>query len=148
MKQASALAKGKKLEDWVANQIREKGLDPKAYRSHGSGSTNNEKGDIWTSMQCLGQNVGIECKNQKVLKIQEWWKQTLKLESLSREPVLVFKVDGEPMEATKCVIYLETFLELCARQGDRVEPEYEDPRQKYEVKNAIEALKKVLKHYE
>lgn len=115
MKAKSAIAKGKKLEDYVAGQIRDKDIDPKAYRSHGSGNTNTEKGDIWTSMMVLGQNVGIECKNHKVLAIPEWWRQTKKLESLGREPVLVFKIDMEPMEETKCVIYLDTFLEMAKR---------------------------------
>src|SRR5665811_312398 len=98
-------------------------------------------------MQVLNQNIGIECKNQKSLAIPEWWRQTKKLESLGREPVLVFKQFGESLEETKCVIYLETFLELCKNQGGFVETEYEDPRKKYEIKNLIESAKKVLKHY-
>lgn len=108
----SPKAKGALLEKYVADQIREKGLDPKAYPAHGSGNTNSEKGDIWTSMMVLGQNAGIECKNQKVIKIPEWWRQTKKLESLSREPILVFKIYGEPMGETKAVVYLDTLLEL------------------------------------
>src|SRR5690348_6860740 len=108
----SAIAKGKLLEDHVAQRIRDLGIDPKAYRSHGSGNGNTEKGDIWTSMVVLGQNVGIECKNQTNIAIPEWWRQTKKLESLGREPVLAFKLAGEPVTETKVVIYLETFLEL------------------------------------
>lgn len=108
----TSVQKGKLLEDYVADQIREKGLDPKAYRAHGSGNGNREKGDIWTSLMILGQNAGIECKNHKVLHIPEWWRQTRKLESLGREPVLVFKQFGEPMGESKVVIYLDTLLEL------------------------------------
>lgn len=67
-------------------------------------------------MMILGQNAGIECKNQEVLKIQEWWRQTKKLESLSREPVLVFKIGQEQWGETKCVIYLDTLLELVKNQ--------------------------------
>lgn len=116
MKASSAIAKGKLLEDYVAQQIRDKGIDPKAYRAHGSGNGNTEKGDIWTSMMILGQNAGIECKNQKTLSIPDWWRQTKKLEKLSREPVLVFKQFGEPLGETKCVIYLDTLLELIKHQ--------------------------------
>jgi hypothetical protein len=108
----TAVQKGKILEAYVADQIRQKGLDPKAYPSHGSGSGHSEKGDIWTSMMILGQNAGIECKNHATLHIPEWWKQTRKLESLGREPVLVFKIYGEPLGETKAVIYLDTLLEL------------------------------------
>lgn len=148
IKPKSAIAKGKILEDWVANEIRDKGLDPKAYRSHGSGNTNSEKGDIWTSMQVLGQNVGIECKNQKTLAIPKWWRQTRKLESLGREPVLVFKQQGESLDETKVVIYLETFLELCKQQDGFVEKEFVDPKRNWDIKNLIESAKKVLKHYD
>lgn len=112
MKPKSAIARGKILEDYVASQIREKGIDLKAYRSHGSGNTNNEKGDIWTSMMILGQNAGIECKNHKTLAIPDWWRQTKKLESLGREPVLVFKLPHDPLEGTLATIYLDTLLEL------------------------------------
>jgi len=108
----TSVQKGKLLEKYVADQIREKGLDPKAYPSHGSGSGHSEKGDIWTSLMILGQNAGIECKNHKVLHIKEWWAQTKKLESLSREPVLVFKQYGEPLGETKAIVYLDTLLEL------------------------------------
>jgi hypothetical protein len=60
----------------------------------------------------LDQNIGIECKNQKTLCIPDWWKQTKKLESLGREPVLVFKIFLEPLGETKALIYLDTFLEM------------------------------------
>jgi hypothetical protein len=112
----TSVQKGKILEKYVADQIRAKGIDLKAYPSHGSGNSTTEKGDIWTSMMILGQNAGIECKNQAVLKIPEWWKQTKRLESLGREPVLAFKIYGEPLEATKVVIYLDTLLGLVAGQ--------------------------------
>ena len=148
MKAKSAIAKGKVLEDYVAQQIREKGIDHKAIRAHGSGNTNTEKGDIWTSMEILGQNAGIECKNQKVIKIQDWWRQTKKLESLGREPVLVFRIDREPLEATKCVIYLDTLLELVASQGDVKTEDYQDPKARYAFQNLREALRVAIKYLE
>ncbi len=104
--------KGRLLENYVADQIALKGIDPRARAESSSGAGNREKGDIWTSMMILGQNVGIECKNQSNLSIPEWWRQTKKLESLSREPVLVFKIGYEEWGDTKCVIYLDTLLEL------------------------------------
>ncbi len=112
----TSVQKGKLLEKWVADQIREKGLDPRAYPSHGSGNGSGEKGDIWTSMMILGQNAGIECKNHKSLAIPDWWRQTRKLESLGREPVLTFKLHNEPFEGTLACIYLDTLLELIKNQ--------------------------------
>ncbi len=112
MKSSSAKAKGKLLEAYCAEQIRIKGIDPRAYPSHGSGSSPTEKGDIWTSMMILGQNAGIECKNHATLCIPDWWRQTRKLESLGREPVLVFKMTNEQWGDTKAIIYYDSLLEL------------------------------------
>jgi len=148
MKAKSAIAKGKLLEDYVSQQIREKGIDLKAVRSHGSGNTNTEKGDIWTSMQVLGQNVGIECKNQKTLALPLWWKQVQKLESLGREPVIAFKFPQDSLEEAKVVIYLDTFLELVAGHQDTKKEDYKDPRAKYALQNAREALRTALKYLE
>lgn len=116
MKAKSKIAKGKILEEYVASQIREKGLDLRANRSFGSGSGNREKADIWTSLMILGRNVGIECKNQARIDIPSWWKQTEKLSSLGYEPILCFKPARESLEESKVVIYLDTFLELIKNQ--------------------------------
>lgn len=108
----STKQKGRALENYVADQIQLKGIDLRARAEISSGAGNREKGDIWTSMMILDQNVGIECKNQSNLKIQEWWRQTKKMESLSREPLLVFHIENEPFGETKCVLYLDTVLEM------------------------------------
>lgn len=152
MKPSSAKAKGKLLEDYVADQIVSKGIDPKAHRDGASGAGNREKGDINTSMMVLGQNAGIECKNQANLAIPEWWRQTKKLESLRREPILAFKIYGEPMEETKVVIYLDTFLELVKLSNtdkiyEEITPEDSNTK-KWAIQNAITSLKKLLKEYE
>ena len=112
----TAVAKGQELEQYVADQIRAKGLDVRAKPARGSGSTNSEKADIWTSLMILGQNAGIECKNHKTIHIPEWWLQTRKLQSLGREPVLVYKLEHSPMGDTLCTIYLDTLLELVKNQ--------------------------------
>lgn len=104
--------KGQILEKYVCEQIKAKGIDSHARPSFNSGATNTEKSDIWTSMMILGQNAGIECKNQNTLKIQEWWRQTKKLETLSKEPLLVFHIKNEPLQETKVVMYLDTLLEM------------------------------------
>lgn len=108
----TSVQKGKILEKYVADQIRLKGLDDHAYPSHGSGSSPTEKGDIWTSLMILNQNAGIECKNHNTLHIPDWWTQTRKLESLGREPVLVYKINQAPLGDTLCTIYFDTLLEL------------------------------------
>jgi len=104
--------KGQILEKYICERIKAVGLDVCPRPSFNSGATNTEKSDIWTSMTMLGQNAGIEAKNQATLHIPDWWRQTKKLESLSKEPVLVFKIYGEPLGETKALIYLDTMLEL------------------------------------
>ena len=118
MKGKSAVARGKILEKYVADQIRMKGIDERAYPAHGSGNTTREKGDIWTSMMILGQNAGIECKNQKTISVPDWWRQTQKLQSLGREPVLIFKINNAPLGDTLATIYLDTLLDLVKENMD------------------------------
>ena len=149
----SSVVKGKLLEEHVATQLREKGIDLKAYRSHGSGNGNSEKADIWTSLQILGQNVGFECKNHATICFPEWWRQTKKLESLGREPVLVFKQFGESLTETKVVIYLDTFLELAKAANNNGGEVTEEPKEinwqkRRAFQNLQSALKEVLKYNE
>lgn len=152
MKASSARQKGKQLEDHIADQIVLLGIDPKARRDGGSGSGNREKGDIITSMMVLGQNAGIEAKNQKTLCIPEWWRQTKKLEKLGREPILAFKQFGEPMEETKVIVYLDTFLRLIKLAEGKTEAPAqipitsEDREFKWRVENAKRVLAELAKY--
>lgn len=145
MNPKSAIAKGKLLENYVAGRIQDMGLDSRAQRSHGSGNTNTEKSDIWTSLMILGKNAGIECKNQSKLNIPDWWRQVQKLESLGREPILVFKMNQEPLEETKCIIYLDTFLQLLT--GGQVIPEM-DVKNKWKVQKLVESAKEIIKIFD
>ncbi len=113
--------KGMVLSNYIADQIIAKGLDPRARADGGSGAGNREKADVSTSLMVLGQQIGIEAKNHTRVHIPEWWEQTKKLETLGCEPVLVFKEFGERLEETKCVIYLDTFLELLKNQKGAVD---------------------------
>lgn len=150
MSPKSRIQKGKELENYVCERIKEKGLDEKAVRSHGSGNGTREKADIWTSLMILGRNAGIECKNQKKASIKDWWEQTQKLEVLGREPVLVYKLGGESLEESKVVIYLDTFLELLKALGSPPErseaPEQQNiPKElRWRIQEAITANKRLL----
>lgn len=122
----ATIQKGKDLENYVAGQIVTKGIDARAKRSFGSGNGNTEKSDIYTTMQILGLQAGIECKHATKYSIHEWWRQTKKLESLGYEPILVVKQTHEEYGGTKVIIYLDTFLELVKNQHDLLtrEPQY------------------------
>lgn len=143
--------KGSDLENHVAQQIVAKGIDTRAQRSRGSGNGNREKSDMWTNMQILGRQAGIECKHATVTCLPEWWRQTKKLESLGYEPILVIKQTHETFDGTKVVIYLDTFLDLVkAASGQTpVEIVAEDTRERrYAIERAIASMKALLKQYE
>jgi hypothetical protein len=139
--------KGKLLENWVQDQIIVRGLDNRAKRDGASGAGNREKRDVDTSMMVLNRTAGIECKNWKLPHIKDWWIQTQKLETLGYEPILIYKLFGESLEASKAVIYTTTLLDLIANQ-----PEYYESKEigipqkdKWLVKRAIDILKQLLK---
>ncbi|MFB0519965.1 MAG: hypothetical protein ACETWD_00880 [Desulfatiglandales bacterium] len=75
-------------------------------------------------MKTLGRQAVIEGKNQKTLHIQDWWRQVDREFLSHSEPILAFKLYQEALEATKVVIYLDTFLELVKRPS---EPKTKDP---------------------
>lgn len=115
-------------------------------RQPGSGS-GQWKGDVNTKMKVLGRQAVIEAKNQKNLHIQEWWIQTERQTLNYGEPVLAFKLYRQPLEATKVVIYLDTFLELVKRAS---EPKIQEQDREFKWKlanleKAVKALQRELK---
>lgn len=157
MQTKSNTAKGQELELWLADQIKEIGLDDRAGRAKRSGAGTGEKADIWTSLTICGRTVGIECKNQNTPHITDWWSQTQKLEKLSREPILVYKLEGEDFGEAKAVIYASTLLELIKASKCPVEqlaPKkvgYIDNSRRaliWAIKAAITALKKAISELE
>jgi hypothetical protein len=157
MKKEANCSKGQALENWLSDQIIEIGLDERAKRSKGSGSGTGEKADIKTSLTICGRNAGIECKNHNVPHIKDWWSQTQKLEKLSREPILIYKLESEEMGEAKAVIYASTLLELIKASKCPTEklsqPKggfIKNTRQPliWAAKSAVSALKKVISELE
>jgi hypothetical protein len=140
--------KGKQLENYVMDEIIKRGLDDRAIRDGASGASNREKRDVNTSMEILGRLSGIECKNQAVPHIKDWWQQAQRLERLGYEPILVYKLFGEGLGDSKAVIYLSTLLDLVAHQGDSDQQTGIPSSDKWLIRNAIDILKKLLKVFE
>ena len=148
MKPKSAIQKGRDLENYVSDQLIEKKLDTQACRSKGSGSGTGEKSDIWTKLQILGRNAGIECKHQSNINLHDWWRQTKKLEKLGREPVLVYKHTNDQYKDTKAVLYLDTLLDiiLLSKVDNEIDTRQEDWQRKdasYKIDTAIKILQGV-----
>jgi hypothetical protein len=106
------IQKGKDLENHVCERIKANGLDENPRRSYGSGNGNGCKADIDTRATLFGQAIGFECKHMDKINVPDAWRQTVKLQDLNYEPVLVIKQTADRYENTKVVIYLETFLEM------------------------------------
>lgn len=140
----TAIQKGKLLENYVADEIESKGLG-KARRSHGSGSGNREKADIDTDMMLFGRNIGIECKNYANAHVKSWWKQVKKLEVLNREPILVYKLDREPLPEAKVIMYLESFLMICQQAKAPKSIDLPNRELKWALQQALQANKRLLK---
>ena len=140
-----AKEKGKKLEEFVREEIIKRKLDDRAIRDGASGASNKEKRDVATNILIGDREIGIECKNHKVPHIKDWWLQTQKLESLGYEPVLIYKLFGESMGDSKAVIYTTTLLDLLANQKDSFEQSGIPSGDKWKVRKSIQDLKSLLK---
>lgn len=148
MKPQSAIQKGKDLENYIARRIAESGLDRQAMRMPGSGS-GKWKGDINTKMKVLGQQAVIEAKNQKIIKIQEWWAQTERQTLNYGFPILVFKLSNKRYESSKAVIYWDSLLELIKRSQEprTIDPDKDLSREintlKWQMNNVKESIKRI-----
>jgi len=99
--------KGKQLENFVANELRK--IDKYAYRRADSGSGLHRKEDVFTTLPLF-----IECKNQKELHINDWWKKTIENCPSDKYPILVFKQNYQ-REPTVC-LWLGDLLSLLSKQ--------------------------------
>ena len=137
--------KGKQLENYVRDSIKDRKLDSRVTRDGASGAGNREKRDVATSVQINGNELGIECKNHKVPHIKDWWKQAEKLEEYGFEPVLVYKLKGESLGDSKAVIRLSTFIDILAKLN---KPMITKPNKEFEwdLVGLLNAIKRVRKH--
>lgn len=121
MKAKSAKAKGSKLEHYIANTIKDCGLDLNARRSFLSGATDIEKGDVISSLPYT-----IECKNHKAVHILQWVEQAraeaLKANNKPSNWLLVFCNPKKPQCKDNLVVMeWEVLLELLKSQKETVE---------------------------
>lgn len=91
MKAKSAKAKGARLENWVAAELRHHGIDAK--RMPGSGAFTHFKSDIYANIP-----YSFECKNQETTKVWEWYEQAKRDAGLNKKPIVVFSRNhSQPM---------------------------------------------------
>ena len=143
MKPRSAKNKGNRYENHLIEVIREK-LDSKAQRTYGSGA-GLDKQDI----RLPSFNIEIEAKNQKTLKVMDWWEQC-KRQEFGNTGVLVFRNPRKPEFTESLVIMdLHDWIELVKKQNEVVEVESNfDPKLKWKVANLKRAAQEVFKELE
>lgn len=140
MKPRSAKNKGNRYENWLIEDLR-KTLDEKAQRTYGSGN-GLDKNDI----HIPNYDIEIEAKNQKTLKIMDWWEQSQR-QRTDRMTVVVFRNPRKPEFQENLVIMgYDEWKELIKSQKEEtiVENNF-DPKLKWKVANLKRAAQEVFK---
>lgn len=140
MKPRSAKNKGNRYENWLIEYFRER-VDSKAQRTYGSGA-GLDKQDI----RLPSFNVEIEAKNQKTLKVMDWWEQC-KRQEFGNMAVLVFRNPRKAEFQENIVMMgLDDFADLVKKQNEVIEVESNfDPKLKWKVANLKRAANEVIK---
>ncbi len=124
MNPRSAIQKGKDFENFIAEKLRNSGVDRTARREIGSGS-GLLKGDISTTLDWC-----FEAKNTKTFN----WKsasEQVKRESLGRKKeVILWHPPNKPMDDSVAIININDFIDLLkGEQGEH-----------YQTRNDIDSM--------
>lgn len=146
MKAKSAIEKGKRLENYICQQLEEYGIDSNARREIGSGS-GKKKGDIYSSIDFI-----IEAKNQKSV---QWWQSIDQAKDQAKKgfhnPDKWMLVVRDPRTAEFNDVYalidIHQFLTLYKKAMES-KVEQPDRTVSYKLKNLIRSAKELLKELE
>lgn len=98
--------KGKTLERKIASILRSKlGVKVDRDKRSGAGINKSDINDYWRELP-----IFIEAKNQKTIKIKEFFRQAERGSSVGQAPTVVFDVDGEEVLACLRFSDLVNFL--------------------------------------
>lgn len=137
----NAKKKGNAWENKLANWLTDNGI--KASKDGGSGGGSREKGDIVNNINCT-----IESKAAKTIKLMEWWRQTKKsADTHHNTPLLFIHQDG--MSENEWLVVMNNWDWLDLIKGEnKIDTNYQDQKIKWDIKSAVDSLKKVLKHFD
>lgn len=132
--------KGNRFENHLIQFFREN-LDSKAHRTYGSGN-GLDKQDV----RLPSFNIEIEAKNQKTIKLIDWWEQC-KRQEFGSTGVLILRNPRKPeFQESLVVMDLHDFTELVKSQNETVEVENNfDPQLKWKVRRLKEVAQAVFK---
>lgn len=132
--------KGNRFENYLIEVFREK-LDSKAQRTYGSGN-GLDKQDV----RLPQFDIEIEAKNQKTIKLMDWWEQCKKQEFGCTGVLAIRNPKKSEFQETLIVMDLEDWIELVKNQNETVEVESNyDPSLKWKMKRLKEAAGAVFK---
>ena len=104
---SSAKKKGKLLERFVEQELRQSGIDRTAYRTPASGSGLN-KGDVVSPRT----NFSIECKNTRNCPISGWAQAKREAVGDYAKPMLVWHPPNEPLESSLVMLRWHDLKEI------------------------------------
>lgn len=144
MKPRSAKNKGNRFENHLIEILKET-LDCKAQRTYGSGN-GLDKQDI----RLPQFDIEIEAKNQKTIKLIDWWEQCRRQITGSNMGVLAIRNPRKPeFQEILIVLSLDDWTELVKKQNETVEIESNfKPDMKWKVKRLKDAAQAVFKDLE
>jgi len=139
MKPRSAIAKGKQLENIVADKL--KTVDATAHRQPGSGN-GLAKGDISNNL-----NLCIECKNTTRLNFREAARQVERQAMGYAKEVIVWHAPHTPEGKAVAIIDLDYFIELLKRNAEP-KTKVPDRELRWALARIITAAKDVVRRIE
>lgn len=143
MKPRSAKNKGNRYENHLIEVFKEK-LDSKAQRTYGSGN-GLDKQDV----RLPSFNIEIEAKNQKTIKLIDWWEQCKRQEFGNMAVLCLRNPRKAEFQESLVVMGLDDWIELVKKQNEVVEVESNyDPQMKWKVKRLKDAAQAVFKEFQ
>ncbi len=140
MNPRSAKNKGNRFENWLIEVLRER-LDHKAQRTYGSGA-GLDKQDV----RLPSYDIEIEAKNQKTIKLIDWWEQCKSQEHGNMAVLALRNPRKAEFQETLIVMGLDDWIELVKKQKEVVEVESNfDPKLKWKIKKLKDAANEVFK---
>lgn len=140
MKNRTAQKKGNAFEEYLIGVMKEE-LDKEAKSTYQSGRGLDKQDVILPNF-----GIEIEAKNQKTIKIIDWWEQC-KIQEYGNTGVLIFRNPRKPeFQESLVVMGMEDWIELVKNQNEVVEVETNfKPELRWKIKRLLEATKAVEK---
>src|SRR3990167_6881077 len=138
MRPRSAKEKGNRFEYWLRDLLKEE-LDENTRKNMMSGA-GYDKGDLWIP----SINASIEAKNQKNIKLLDWWEQTKKEALHDQIPILAIRNPRKPeFEETLAVIEINNLISLIRTKVEK--KQLENKSLAWSVQTLKIACQRVLK---